>query len=168
MDTMAALTVTIDTLTDAEYRQGCAVVQSRLTRSWIRHLRSILSVLLGAAVGFSLIVGTSIIVFPVVLFAALVVLSVANAHLVRRSLLASYLRNFPLEITISSDGVRSVGQSSENFYRWMWFDGWRDCSNVVVAYSQGVGMFFFPKRVLGENADVLRTYLSKKIDSRAT
>ena len=159
-----ALTLKVTSLTPAEYHEGLCAVSALLVPAWSRYVRSTLLVLSGATLGYSIgSAGASLFVIPAFFIAALLAFAFFRGRLVRQSLLASYLRNFPLEITIDRSGLHSLGRSSEVRYGWKWFDGWKDCRSVVVAYSIGSGLFVFPKRELAAQIEALKTLFDANI-----
>ena len=160
----AALTLKVISLTPAEYCEGCSAVSALLVPAWSRYVRLVLIALSGATLGYSVgINGASLFVIPACFTLALVAFATIRGRLFRRSLLAAYLRNFPLEITIDRSGLRSLGNSSETKYGWKWFDGWKECKSVVVAYSLGHGLFFFPKRELGAHIELVKKLFDTNI-----
>jgi len=159
-----ALTLNVTSLTPAEYHEGLCAVSALPVPAWPRYVQSILIYLSGATLGLYIAFnGVSPFIIPACFVAALVAFAIFRDRLVRRSSLASYLRNFPLEITIDRSGLRSLGGSSEVRYGWTWFDGWKDCKSVVVAYSIGSGLFVFPKRELAAQIEALKTLFDANI-----
>ncbi len=160
----AALTLKINSLTPAEYFEGCCAVSALFVPAWSRCVRMVLIAVLCATFGYSIGKnGASLFAISACVVVALVVFTAIRGRIARRSLLAAYLRNFPLEITVDQNGLHSRGSSSEGRYDWKWFDGWKECKNVVVAYSQGHGVLFFPKRELAAQIDVLKKLFDTNI-----
>lgn len=159
-----ALTLKVTNLTPDEYHEGLCAVSALRFPAWPRYMRSILLYLSGATLGFYIAFnGVSPFIIPACFVAALLAFAIFRDRLVRRSSLASYLRNFPLEITIDRSGLRSLGRSSEVRYGWKWFDGWKECKSVVVVYSIGSGLFVFPKRELAAQIELLKTHFDENI-----
>ena len=160
----ATLTLKINRLTSAEYFEGVCAVSALFVPAWSRYVRLVLIVLSGATVGYVIENnGTSLFIIPACFIVAPVVFAAIRGRIARRSLLAAYLRSFPLEITIDRNGLRSRGSSSEGTFDWKWFDGWKECKNVVVAYSKGRGLLFFPKRELAAQIDVVKRLFDTNI-----